>query len=274
MSDPRDINDVAQSHGTPLPPWKRVLDFTCCLAALPVFALCTLGAALVLRTLSPSVLFFRQERVGHLGRRFSLYKFRTMHFGADTVSHQAHLSELIKNNAPMQKLDARGDARLIRGAWLARATGLDELPQIINILRGEMSVVGPRPCIPYEYENYTDAQRKRTSAVPGLTGLWQVSGKNRTTFEEMVSLDVKYAQTRSLWLDLKIIVRTVPALAVQVAETRRGRRPAHATPAANFAPGTAQLSPVNGGVVLHAWAESTNALEQPTRTGEFAGQIG
>ncbi len=226
---------IPQVDGMSLPVWKRVLDFACCIAALPIFALLTMGGAVILRTLSPSVLFFRQERVGHLGRRFSIYKFRTMHLGADTAAHQVHLSELIRSNAPMQKLDTRGDARLIRGAWLLRATGLDELPQIINVLRGEMSVVGPRPCIPYEYHEYTPAQRARLSAVPGLTGLWQVSGKNRTTFEQMVSLDIKYAQRLSLWLDLKIIFLTVPALAVQVVYTRRNRRRADTSPVVNTA---------------------------------------
>ncbi len=239
MSVPKDMMDVPLLHGTPLPVWKRILDFVCCAAALPIFALCTLCGAIILRTFSPSVLFFRQERVGHLGRRFSIYKFRTMHLGADTLAHQTHLSNLIRSNAPMHKLDSRGDARLIRGAWLLRAAGLDELPQIINVLRGEMSVVGPRPCLPYEYEEYTPIQRKRLSAAPGLTGLWQVSGKNRTTFEEMVYLDIKYAHTRNLWLDLKIIFLTIPALAIQVAHTRRVRRRADALPAANTARGAA-----------------------------------
>jgi lipopolysaccharide/colanic/teichoic acid biosynthesis glycosyltransferase len=88
----------------------------------------------------------------------------------------------------MQKLDTRGDSRLIPGGWMLRASGLDELPQIINVLRGEMSIVGPRPCIPYEFEQYSSWQRQRLNSAPGLTGLWQVSGKNRTTFDEMIRL--------------------------------------------------------------------------------------
>lgn len=212
-----------EERRTPLPLWKRVLDLTCCLLALPLFALCTAFGAVLTRLTSPGPLFFRQERVGYQGRRFHIYKFRTMHVGADTGSHKAHLTNLIRENVPMQKMDARGDNRLIAGGWLLRATGLDELPQIINVFRGEMSIVGPRPCIPYEYEQYTDRQRRRFISVPGLTGLWQVSGKNRTTFDRMIRLDIAYAFRKSLWLDLKIILLTVPALCVQLMDTRRAR---------------------------------------------------
>lgn len=208
----------------PLPWWKRTIDFACCLLALPLFAVCTVFAAVLHRSLRPEILFFRQERVGHLGRRFSIFKFRTMYVNAETTTHQAHLAELIRSNVPMRKMDTKGDTRLVPGAWLFRASGLDELPQIINVWRAEMSIVGPRPCIPYEYEQYTPAQQRRFSAVPGLTGLWQVSGKNNTTFEQMISLDVQYARTLSPWLDLKIILLTVPALLAQILDTRRSRR--------------------------------------------------
>lgn len=231
------VSEIPASGGAnpALPPWKRLLDLTCCLIALPALVGCTLALAVVLRSVSPRVLFFRQERVGYLGRHFLVYKFRTMHVGADTVAHQTHFTELIRTNAPMQKMDARGDSRLVRGGWLLRASGLDELPQVINIVRGEMSIVGPRPCIPYEYVQYTPEQRRRFTAVPGLTGLWQVSGKNRTTFEEMIRLDVRYAQRRSLGLDLKIIFRTLPALWTQITDTRRFRRGEAPAPGATAA---------------------------------------
>jgi exopolysaccharide production protein ExoY len=107
---------------------------------------------------------------------------------------------------------------------LFRATGIDELPQIINVLRGEMSIVGPRPCVPYEFERYTTEQRARCASVPGLTGLWQVSGKNRTTFEEMIQLDIRYSKIRSLGSDIGIILRTVPALVIQLVDTRKARK--------------------------------------------------
>ncbi len=183
-------------------------------------------AALITVVASPGPILFRQERVGYRGRRFYLYKFRTMHVSANVASHQAHLKQLMKANAPLRKLDEQGDRRLIPGGWMLRATGLDELPQIINVLRGEMSIVGPRPCIPYEYESFSAEQRRRLESVPGLTGLWQVSGKNRTTFDEMIRLDVAYGERRSLPLDVGIIARTVPALVVQVMDTRRARRAA------------------------------------------------
>ncbi len=205
-----------------------MIDLTCCFIALPCLAVTTLLALLITKTLSPGPIFFTQERVGYLGRRFRLYKFRTMHVSASTSTHEAHLGQLMASKAPMQKLDARGDKRLIPGGWLFRAVGIDELPQIINVLRGEMSIVGPRPCVPYEFDRYTAQQRARCVSVPGLTGLWQVSGKNRTTFEEMIALDIRYSAKRSLGSDLSIILRTVPALVTQLVDTRKARK----TPAA------------------------------------------
>ena len=201
-----------------LPVWKRAIDLVLCAIALPGLAALML-VRYTARIVVPGPIFFRQERVGHQGRHFCLYKFRTMRVNAPTVVHQAHLLQLMKSAEPMQKLDSSDD-RLIRGGWFWRATGLDELPQIINVLRGEMSIVGPRPCIPYEYEQYSSAQRERMNSVPGLTGLWQVSGKNRTTFEEMVRLDVAYARRRSVLLDLKIILLTPTAIWTQVIDTK------------------------------------------------------
>ena len=153
-----------------------------------------------------------------------------MHVRAETNSHSTHFAELMRSNRPMQKMDASGDTRMIpTGRWL-RAAGLDELPQIINVLRGEMSLVGPRPCIPYEFEQYSSQQKARVACAPGLTGLWQVSGKNRTTFEEMIQLDIAYSRRLSPWLDFKIIVMTVPAVCQQVVDLRRvQKRPALTT---------------------------------------------
>src|SRR5688572_1919543 len=202
-----------------IPTWKRGIDVAFCLLALPMVGIAAMIIA-VIRLASPGPILFRQERVGLGGRRFKLYKFRTMHVSAEVASHQTHFAELVRSNTPMQKMDARGDSRLIPGGRWLRAAGIDELPQIINVLRGEMSLVGPRPCIPYEYEQYSAEQRGRCACVPGLTGLWQVSGKNRTTFEQMVQLDIAYARQLSPWLDLKIIIMTVPAVGRQIAEVR------------------------------------------------------
>ena len=200
------------------------MDLAFCVGALPAFALCTLFAAMLTSVASRGPLFFRQERVGLGGRRFWIYKFRTMHVKSAVVSHQSHFKELMRSGAPMQKLDSSGDSRLIPGARLLRASGFDELPQIINVLRGEMSVVGPRPCIPYEFDHFTPEQQRRCDVVPGLTGLWQVSGKNRTTFDEMIQLDIRYAETYSLGMDLSIMLRTAPTLMIQLLEVRKGRK--------------------------------------------------
>jgi lipopolysaccharide/colanic/teichoic acid biosynthesis glycosyltransferase len=216
---------------TPLPRGKRIFDIACCIIALPILAVFTLIMTILMRFTSPGPVFFCQERVGYLGRRFKCYKFRTMTVGADTAVHQAHCERLIDSNAPMVKMDARGDSRLIPLGWLVRASGIDELPQLINVLRGEMSLVGPRPCVPYEYEKYQPWQRERFSTLPGLTGLWQVSGKNRTTFEQMIRLDIYYAQNKSLLMDAKIIVSTVPALIMQVVETRLRSKSPNQSPA-------------------------------------------
>jgi len=206
------------------PGWKRSLDLVCCLIALPALILCTLVVQVLVSIFSPGPVLFLQERIGYGGRRFKLYKFRTMHRCSAPAQHETHVAALMNSGAPMQKLDGKGDARIFPGGWLLRATGLDELPQIINVLRGEMSMVGPRPCLPYEYERFSHSQRRRTHTLPGLTGLWQVSGKNRTTFHEMIRLDLAYTEKKSLWLDVKIILGTLPAILRQVSDTRRQRK--------------------------------------------------
>lgn len=215
-----------------MPRGKRLLDLVGVVAALPFFGVALAFMAALMLFTSPGPIFFRQERIGYLGRRFILLKFRTMRSDANSSSHQAHFTQLVRSNAPMQKMDAARDGRLIPGGWLIRACGLDELPQIINVLRGEMSLVGPRPCIPYEYEQYSVRQRRRFESVPGLTGLWQVSGKNRTTFEEMIRLDLRYAAARSVRLDLKILLLTLPALCTQLFDTHVARRRNPVSPSA------------------------------------------
>lgn len=219
-----DVKNLFKREQARIPAWKRVIDITCCVLALPALGLITVVMAALQRFSTRGPVLFKQERVGYKGSHFICYKFRTMVVGAETKSHQAYLANLLTSTAPMVKLDSKGDKRLIPGGWLLRATGLDELPQIINVLKGEMSIVGPRPCLQYEYEKYEDWQRERFDAVPGLTGLWQVSGKNRTTFSEMIRLDIRYAQTSSFWLDVRIIAMTIPALVIQVMETRMSRK--------------------------------------------------
>ena len=205
-----------------LPAWKRLLDIGLIVLILPLLIPLMLLIALIISMVSKGPVLFQQERVGFLGRKFMCLKFRTMFVGSDTSIHKEHLSSLLNTDAPipMVKMDAKGDSRIIPFGLLLRTSGLDELPQLINVLRGEMSLVGPRPCLQYESDKYLPWQKERFNAAPGLTGLWQVSGKNRTTFVKMIQLDIEYAKNKSLWLDLKIILKTIPALAVQMWDTR------------------------------------------------------
>jgi lipopolysaccharide/colanic/teichoic acid biosynthesis glycosyltransferase len=207
-----------------IPRAKRGLDLFCLVLALPGLALVMAGIAALIKAVSPGPVFFVQERVGFRGRRFKCFKFRTMRPYATCASHLDHLRQLMRTDARMTKLDASGDPRLIPMGALLRATGLDELPQVFNVWRGEMSLVGPRPCTPYEYEDYREDQKERFNALPGLTGLWQVSGKNDTTFSEMIRLDIRYVRAQSVWLDLRIMAKTFGVLAEQVRRLRQTQR--------------------------------------------------
>jgi lipopolysaccharide/colanic/teichoic acid biosynthesis glycosyltransferase len=203
-----------------MPFWKRAFDLTFAIVAIPILGICTLAMMAVMKICSPGPVFFTQERVGLKGRRFKIYKFRTMYVGADTKVHQAYFTELMESSAPMVKLDSRGDSRLIPCGRLVRASGLDELPQLINVLLGDMSIIGPRPCLPSEFVQYLPWQQARCNATPGLTGLWQVSGKNHTTFEEMIRMDIEYSKSVSPFLDAKIVFMTVPAILTQLSEAQ------------------------------------------------------
>jgi lipopolysaccharide/colanic/teichoic acid biosynthesis glycosyltransferase len=207
-----------------IPRWKRALDLACIAAAAPVVVPLGLLIGLMVKLVSPGTVLFKQQRVGYRERPFTCLKFRTMRANADTAVHAGHVADLMKSGRPMTKLDAVGDSRLIPGGWLLRACGLDELPQLINVVRGEMSLVGPRPCLAFECEHYQPRHRRRFETPPGLTGLWQVKGKNRTTFEEMLDLDLHYVEHRCLALDLVIIAKTVPAIVQQVIDQRRGKK--------------------------------------------------
>jgi len=226
------VDEASMKRDRGLPTWKRALDFAIVLLLSPALAFIGVAVALVIKCGSPGAVLFRQRRIGYRGHEFICFKFRTMRLNAETDSHRAHTAHLMSSGAPMTKLDERDDARLIPLGAVLRSTGLDEIPQFINVLRGEMSVVGPRPCIPYEYEQYQPYHRRRLEAVPGLTGLWQVSGKNRTTFSEMIDLDIEYSQRLSLWLDLQIIAKTLPALWRQCQDLRAAKRSRATSPAA------------------------------------------
>jgi lipopolysaccharide/colanic/teichoic acid biosynthesis glycosyltransferase len=197
---------------TALPTWKRFIDLAMVALLFPIWLPIMTLVALWVAVTSPGPIFYRQPRIGFKGRRFMLIKFRTMKVNAETHIHEAYLEHLIVSDRPMIKLDATGDPRLILGGKFLRASGLDELPQIFNVLKGEMSLVGPRPCTVGEFERYAPEQRARVNALPGLTGLWQVNGKNRTTFRQMIEMDIFYSRNISLSLDLKIMLRTPPAI--------------------------------------------------------------
>ncbi len=203
--------DECRHTPNPLPFWKRALDIACLLFLAPALVPVMVFVAMAVRFSSRGGVLFRQERIGLRGKPFTLFKFRTMKQCAETESHQEYLSTLIHSDVPMEKMDAN-DKRVSKFGAILRASGLDELPQVFNILRGEMSLVGPRPCIRYEYEQYLPEHRERLNAVPGLTGLWQVNGKNRTTFPEMVAFDVRYAKTLSPGQDILILFRTFPVV--------------------------------------------------------------
>ena len=168
---------------------------------------------------------FEQERIQCLGKMFRMLKFRTMKVNTDISVHKQHLAALIKsaNNdnpelkKPMVKLDS--DPRIIPLGKYLRKMCLDEIPQLINVLKGEMSLVGPRPPLAYEVEEYPQWYYGRFNTIPGMTGLWQVSGKNRLTFDEMVRLDIQYARECSFWLDTKIILKTPLAIITQIKDS-------------------------------------------------------
>jgi len=172
-----------------------------------------------IKVVSKGPVLFRQERIGYEGKKFLCYKFRSMRCDADIRLHKEHLRQLMDSGTPMVKLDQRNDPRLIPLGSLFRASGLDELPQIFNVVRGEMSLVGPRPCTSYEYEQYQPWQKVRFTVLPGLTGLWQVTGKNSTTFEQMVQLDVLYGKHLSLKQDLGILARTFQVVIKQLVKS-------------------------------------------------------
>ncbi len=214
------------------PRWKRVMDIALTLTALVLLAPLLLLIGLAIRLNSPGPVFYRQQRIGLGGRPFMLWKFRSMTTDADghAALHREYLRGLLRQSAnlrdqPMVKLDQL-ERRVTAVGRLLRATSLDELPQLINVLRGEMSLVGPRPCLPYEAEDYLPWCWRRFDVLPGLTGLWQVSGKNRLGFRQMIRLDIRYARGLSPLSDLWIIARTIPTIlgdAHQILQPRKGK---------------------------------------------------
>jgi lipopolysaccharide/colanic/teichoic acid biosynthesis glycosyltransferase len=195
---------------SPCPVWKRLIDVIGSLFALIVLAPVLLAIAAYIKCVSRGPILFRHLRYGLDGRPFKVWKFRTIEVNDSLDEHQSHVADLMASNRPLEKRDNTLD--VIPGGAFFRNFGIDELPQLINVLMGEMSLVGPRPDV-VPFDQYAGWHRRRFDVLPGITGLWQVCGKNQTTFTEMMCLDVAYIRRRSLWLDVRIILLTIPALA-------------------------------------------------------------
>jgi lipopolysaccharide/colanic/teichoic acid biosynthesis glycosyltransferase len=191
---------------------RRSFDVAFALVTVVLLSPLLLALTLAIRISSPGPALFRQRRVGHGQREFTLFKFRSMRSDADPRGHREYVTALIKgqqaNGGRKDLYKLAVDDRITPvGRWI-RKWSLDELPQLFNVIAGDMALVGPRPAIAYEVEEYPGWYLKRFAVKPGLTGLWQVSGRNERTYEEMVRLDIEYAERRSLLLDLSILART------------------------------------------------------------------
>ncbi len=193
----------------------RVLDIVGAALLLVLLAPLLAMIAIAIALDSPGHAIFRQRRVGRAGRPFTVNKFRTMHSKASQQQHKDYVLQLIATDAAdkdSELFKLSTDNRVTRLGRLLRKSSLDELPQLWNVLRGDMSLVGPRPTLEYEVEKYPPSWFVRFAVRPGMTGLWQVSGRSKLTYEQMVQLDVEYARNRSLWLNVKLLLRTIPAV--------------------------------------------------------------
>ncbi len=192
-----------------MPWWKRLFDV--CAASLLLVVLMPILAliGLFIRCVSPGPVIFSQKRLGEMGKYFVIYKFRTLHQANSinvTNEHRQFVADLANSDAVAAKPDL--SLRMIPCGGFLRSSSLDELPQLLNVIRGEMSLIGPRPDV-LDWQDYPEWQLRRFEVTPGITGLWQVSGKNRLTFRQMVELDIRYIERRSILLDMWILVKTV-----------------------------------------------------------------
>jgi exopolysaccharide biosynthesis polyprenyl glycosylphosphotransferase len=217
---PLDLDEPKESHRFQITV-KRIIDIMGAFTGLILFSPMMLAAAIAIKMTSPGPIIFKQTRFGKKGARFQFYKFRSMYWNTDDQIHREYVINLIEGNlekinqgdkeAPLFKMVA--DSRVTRVGRIIRRTSIDELPQFFNVLKGEMSLVGPRPPLDYEVQKYEPWHLRRIlEAKPGMTGLWQVGGRSTTSFDDMVRLDLRYAKNWSLWLDLKIILKTAKAV--------------------------------------------------------------
>lgn len=198
--------------------FKRLLDIVFSFIAIVLTSPLMLVIAAAIKIDSKGPVIFKQKRLGKNGKPFMFYKFRSMYTNADDKIHREYLKNLIKNGKAAENGGKEGvykivdDPRITRVGRFIRKTSLDELPQLFNVLKGDMSLVGPRPGLPYEFEEYEDWHKERIKVLPGITGLWQVSGRNALTFEDMIVLDLYYIENMSPWFDLQIMLKTIPVL--------------------------------------------------------------
>jgi lipopolysaccharide/colanic/teichoic acid biosynthesis glycosyltransferase len=202
----------------PSPTWERItrraLDIAVALTGLVITAPILAAIALWVRSDSHGPALFRHVRIGAGGRPFTLYKFRSMRLGGDDRAHRELIEAELRGESTRHGGSTKlaGDPRITRSGRFLRHTSLDELPQLINVLRGEMSLVGPRPCLPWEAELFPAEFAGRFAVRPGMTGLWQVSGRSTVGTLDMLRLDLRYVRDRRLGLDLRILLSTVPSL--------------------------------------------------------------
>ncbi|MDB2119313.1 MULTISPECIES: sugar transferase [Clostridium] len=185
--------------------FKRVIDVVCSLVGLLVLSPVLIIISILIKLESDGPIIFSQDRIGYKGQKFKMYKFRSMVVNAEELKKK--LSEQNEMSGPMFKM--KNDPRVTKVGKFIRKTSIDELPQLINILKGEMSLVGPRPSLPKEVKEFEPWMMERLEVKPGLTCYWQVSGRNSINFEDWMKLDIKYVRERSFWGDIKLILKTV-----------------------------------------------------------------
>jgi exopolysaccharide biosynthesis polyprenyl glycosylphosphotransferase len=216
-----DMPVVTVTHARPGPfieSYKRVFDLVLATLAAVVLAPVFAAIAVAIKADAPGPVLYRQTRIGKNGKAFTFYKFRSMRVGSDRDEGRKKLLAAMIREGHAVELMEKGTTKIVNrtqvtrtGSWL-RKTSLDELPQLFNVLKGEMSLVGPRPCLPYEWDQYEEWHKKRMSVSPGCTGVWQVSGRSEVGFRDMVVLDLYYIQNASLSMDIKLILKTIPVM--------------------------------------------------------------
>ncbi len=192
---------------------KRLLDIAVSLAAILILSPVMLTIGLLVKLSSSGPVLFSQVRIGRYGKPFKFYKFRSMKvLTGEDEDRKLKMIEFMRNSSGESGTKIINDTRVTWIGKLIRKTSLDELPQLFNVLKGEMSLVGPRPCLPYEYDNYDEWQKRRLSAIPGCTGVWQVCGRSSVSFKDSIILDLYYINNMSPWFDLQLIFKTIPAM--------------------------------------------------------------